>query len=501
MGAEAREPSVRGLAGILAVLVGIMLILNQEFWGTMDVFLRKPLIPVSQTSKTACAKVQHHVFDGDCEAVRSEADLILAAAAISEKPDLLLKDAVPHPAREDRVLAELPMEEEALAASLMQDNVQPETKGAAHLPAEAAVAPVPMASQMESSDIIPESLPDTPVIVGEIISRLPAAAEAVPEEPSDKWIPVDTVEADRKEPVLMENVEDTEKRPLTDNIEDVKKADPAAPKEPEIVPGKPAGEPVTPEPVMPQPVTPEPIMPQPVTPEPIMPQPVTPELVVPQPVTPEPVVPQPVTPDEGIPDSGAEEIPPEIVEGEGAEAVQPSGFLLDEAGMMCAFRPEYAEIVDGCLELPAECTGIRSGAFLGCGAGIVEMYIPAGVAVIEEGALSGLDNLEWIEVEGGNAGYASVSGVLFDSSTSMLVKFPSGRVDVYSIPSQTAAIAGGAFEGTSLNRLDLRRSAFVSFVGNVFGDSAGNGIEIAVPEEQYEMYAQMLSGYSVMLTK
>ena len=269
----------------------------------------------------------------------------------------------------------------------------------------------------------------------------------------------------------MENVEDTEKRPLTDNIEDVKKADPAAPKEPEIVPGKPAGEPVTPEPVMPQPVTPE------------------------------PVVPQPVTPDEGIPDSGAEEIPPEIVEGEGAEAVQPSGFLLDEAGMMCAFRPEYAEIVDGCLELPAECTGIRSGAFLGCGAGIVEMYIPAGVAVIEEGALSGLDNLEWIEVEGGNAGYASVSGVLFDSSTSMLVKFPSGRVDVYSIPSQTAAIAGGAFEGTSLNRLDLRRSAFVSFVGNVFGDSAGNGIEIAVPEEQYEMYAQMLSGYSVMLTK
>ena len=79
-------------------------------------------------------------------------------------------------------------------------------------------------------------------------------------------------------------------------------------------------------------------------------------------------------------------------------------------------KPEYAEMPDGCLTLPAGCTGIRSGAFSGCSAVILELYIPAGTAVIEEGALSGLNFLEWIEVESGNAGVTSDSGVLFDST-------------------------------------------------------------------------------------
>lgn len=81
------------------------------------------------------------------------------------------------------------------------------------------------------------------------------------------------------------------------------------------------------------------------------------------------------------------------------------------------------------------------------------------------------------------------------------MKFPSGRVDVYSLPSETTAVAGGAFEGTSLSRLELRKCGFVSFMGNVFGNSAGSGMEIAVPEELYDMYAQTFSGYSVLLTK
>ena len=81
-------------------------------------------------------------------------------------------------------------------------------------------------------------------------------------------------------------------------------------------------------------------------------------------------------------------------EGNGEQGAA-SCFVLDEMGMLCGFLPEYAEISDGCLTLPAECTGIRRGAFTGCGAGILELYIPAGAAVIEEGAFSGLVSLEW----------------------------------------------------------------------------------------------------------
>ncbi len=493
MGAEAREPSVRGLAGILAVLVGIMLILNQEFLETMDDFLRKPLIPVSQTTSAACAKVQVNVFGGDCETVKSEADLLSAAAAISQKPDLLLRDAVPNPAREDYALAKLPLEGEVLVPPLTPDHVQPEAEGGNSLLTEEAVPSAVMPSLKEFSDIVPEPLPDTSVIVAEIVSKLPAAAEVEPERPSDIRIPIDTAEEDATKRTPMETVEDTEKRPPADFIEDIKITDPIEkPEEDTKKPSEIVSE-QKPDPTVPvEDMTP---------PAPKEPDTVVPEKPADEPVAPEPIVPEPEAPGTEIPDSGAEEIPGDLVEGDGTQTAPSAGFLLDEAGMMCGFQPEYAEIIDGCLELPAECTGIRSGAFLGSGAGIVEMYIPAGVAVIEEGAFAGLDNLEWIEVEGGNAGYASVSGVLFDSSMSVLMKFPSGRVDVYSVPSQVTAVAGRAFEGTALNRLDLRRSAFVSFEGNVFGDSAGNGLVIAVPEEQYEVYAQMLSGYSVILTK
>ena len=125
-----------------------------------------------------------------------------------------------------------------------------------------------------------------------------------------------------------------------------------------------------------------------------------------------------------VPDSG---------NGENGEQGTVSCFVLDEMGMLCGFLPEYAEISDGCLTLPAECTGIRRGAFSGCGAGILELYIPAGAVTIEEGALADLISLEWIDVEYGNPGYVSDCGVLFDSTMSVLLAFPAAWTDVYAV--------------------------------------------------------------------
>ena len=187
-------------------------------------------------------------------------------------------------------------------------------------------------------------------------------------------------------------------------------------------------------------------------------------------------------------------------EGNGEQGTA-SCFVLDEMGMLCGFLPEYAEISDGCLTLPAECTGIRRGAFAGCGAGILELYIPAGAAVIEEGAFSGLVSLEWIGVESGNPGCVSDGGVLFDSTMSVLLAFPAAWMDIYAVPPCVTRIADQAFDGTSIYRLDIRDCTGLSFGQNVFGDSGGNGIQVAVPGSELELYTEMLSGYAVTLTK
>ena len=207
----------------------------------------------------------------------------------------------------------------------------------------------------------------------------------------------------------------------------------------------------------------------------------------------------PVNPSEG--GEAADPAVPGTGDEENGEQPSVSCFLLDEMGMLYGFLPEYAEIPDGCLTLPAECTGIRRGAFSGCGAGILELYIPAGAVTIEEGALADLLSLEWIDVENGNSGCVSDSGVLFDSTMSVLLAFPAAWMDIYSVPSYVTRIADRAFDGTSIYRLDLRECSTLSFGENVFGSSGGSGIEVAVREPELAMYAEILAGYAVTLTK
>ncbi len=210
------------------------------------------------------------------------------------------------------------------------------------------------------------------------------------------------------------------------------------------------------------------------------------------PAVPDPGSSNPAEGDGTVPDTGDEDA------GDPGAA---SCFLLDEMGMLCSFLPEYAEIPDGCLTLPAECTGIRRGAFSGCGEGILELYIPAGSVTIEEGALADLIALEWIDVESGNPGYVSDGGVLFDSTMSVLLAFPAAWTDVYAVPPGVVRIADRAFDGASIYRLDIRDCAGLSFGQNVFGNSGGTGIQVAVPEPEMELYAERLAEYEITLTK
>lgn len=205
-----------------------------------------------------------------------------------------------------------------------------------------------------------------------------------------------------------------------------------------------------------------------------------------------------IEPDSEIPDA-AESTDMETGTGNDTTIETTSCFLIDETGMLFGFLPEYAQMQDGYLMLPEECTGIRSGAFSGTGAQIAELYIPAGVTMIEDGAFTGLDSLTYIDVDGSNPVYTSINGVLFDSTATVLLAFPAGRIGAYLLPAQVTQIAGGAFMNTSLSHLDFRRCSPLFLGENIFGPSLGDGIVISVPAESLSVYEDILSAYTVTL--
>lgn len=436
MGVEVRELPVRGLARVLAVLLGIVLIADQTFRVKMDGFLNSRLIPVVQ--EDVFGKIGIKTLYRENESIEHEVDLLLETAAIPKDSGLLLKDALPvsAPVISEQVLSKHPVVEEdaVVLQSAVSEIVQPQVEETGHLLAESKLPEMMVPTPEEPSVVVPEYLPDTTTIVEEIVSDHFKLTETVPEGLPGISTPEDTVAEDLEKPSAIVS----EQQPET-----------------------------------------------PISTEETTPAPVETDAIVPEKPMEEPAIQEPIVPDAEISDSElTEDVPADVVDEEGEEAVPVSCFLLDEAGMLYGFLPEYAE-GDGYLALPAECTGIRSGAFSGCGAGIYELYIPAGATVIEEGAFWGLDNLEWIEVEGGNPVYASELGVLFDSSLSVLIKFPCGRVGVFSVPANVTMIASGAFEGSLLEKIDIRNCAALSFSENVFGYLAGNGIEIMMPETQY----------------
>lgn len=177
-------------------------------------------------------------------------------------------------------------------------------------------------------------------------------------------------------------------------------------------------------------------------------------------------------PDENItvtvPDEGEGNDVPETPDGTvNDETVSP--FLIDDSGMIYGFAPEYADLTSGRLELPSEgCVGIRAGAFLDAGAGVIELFIPANLTQIETGAFAGLDELLYIGTDAGNTSYIAVDGVLFDSSKTVLLAFPCARVGGYSIPEGVIRIAEDAFYNSNLCLLDTRacKGIDISALGN-----------------------------------
>ncbi len=116
---------------------------------------------------------------------------------------------------------------------------------------------------------------------------------------------------------------------------------------------------------------------------------------------------------ESLPVLNGEEQP--AGEQEDAEQVFYCGsFLCDSAGMIIGCD-ETVTLTDGVLCLPGDsrCRGVGAKAFLPFGAQISEIYIPANIVEISEGAFDGLTGLSYIYVDLDNPVYGSYGGEIF----------------------------------------------------------------------------------------
>lgn len=182
-----------------------------------------------------------------------------------------------------------------------------------------------------------------------------------------------------------------------------------------------------------------------------------PEVSVPEgtaPVIPE--VPEASVPEEpatSVPDDPAEQVPPENT-GNGSVPGVIDGFLVNESGIIYGISDPDLVVNNGYMEFPTEkCTGIAAGTFSSGLPTVREIFIPANITYIEEGAFSGLANMEWFEIESSGA-YYTEEGVLFAEHGTCLLAFPAGRTGNYKVPSHVVRFAAGSFDSAQIEVLD-----------------------------------------------
>ena len=180
---------------------------------------------------------------------------------------------------------------------------------------------------------------------------------------------------------------------------------------------------------------------------PVIPE--VPEASVPE----EPATSVPEEPAISVPDDPAEQVPPENT-GNGSVPGVIDGFLVNESGIIYGISDPDLVVNDGYMEFPTEkCTGIAAGTFSSGLPTVREIFIPANITYIEEGAFSGLANMEWFEMESSGA-YYTEEGVLFAEHGTCLLAFPAGRTGNYKVPSHVVRFAAGAFDSARIEVLD-----------------------------------------------
>jgi len=161
--------------------------------------------------------------------------------------------------------------------------------------------------------------------------------------------------------------------------------------------------------------------------------------------------------------------------------------IQSDAFMGCSSLPS--------ITIPNSVTTIGSGAFRGCTSmtsiaignsvnsigrsvfdnctSLTSITIPQSVTTIGGGEgsfVSGCTSLTNIHVEAGNPNYASIDGVLFNSSKDEIIAYPPGRMGNYVIPNSVTTIGEDAFWGcTNLTSVTIPNSVTAIEGGAFFG--------------------------------
>ncbi len=107
---------------------------------------------------------------------------------------------------------------------------------------------------------------------------------------------------------------------------------------------------------------------------------------------------------------------------------------------------------------------------------LTEIEIPASVKSIGTGAFLGTLSLKNINVQKGNTNYASINGVLFNSTKSTLIAYPSALKSSYTIPDETSIIDAYAFAYTNINDIDLNNTSLIGTYSFMYSSLTSVGI-------------------------
>lgn len=121
----------------------------------------------------------------------------------------------------------------------------------------------------------------------------------------------------------------------------------------------------------------------------------------------------PDAPAEIVPVPDDTRLPCEIIPEE-EQIISYNGFLCDPEGRIIGCDSGIS-VTDGVLRLPSDqgCTGVAAGAFSSMEAEVCEVYIPANIISIEDGAFGELTGIPFIQVHPANPIYGSKEGNLY----------------------------------------------------------------------------------------
>ena len=147
---------------------------------------------------------------------------------------------------------------------------------------------------------------------------------------------------------------------------------------------------------------------------------------------------------------------------------------------------------------------LGQGAFGNCTGLSGTIEIPAGLATIDIWVFGGDNNISAFSVNPANPNFSSIDGVLFDKTTTRLIRCPPLKTGAYSIPSSVTWIDAFAFHSCSgLTGQLLLPSGLTSIEGGVFKDCTGFTGDLTLPPNLAQIRTaafQGCSGFNGILT-